>query len=279
MKERGGAPHPPPLKRLGQSFLSDPGILGRIVDALQPVHSQCVVEVGAGRGSLTTVLAARFGRVVAIELDRKLVPLLRERFADSPHVTIVEGDALQVDFRGLAGRSYKLCGNIPYYITTPLIFRALERPRPELCVFMVQKEVAQRVVAKPGERAYGALSVNVQTLAGVEMLFTVPAGAFQPRPKVDSAVIRLRPDAETLLPAESESAFRAFVQLVFARRRQQMQRVVREIASCSADEAVSLLDSCGVAGGARPGTVSPDTFVRLFAAISRRDQPSRFVSA
>jgi 16S rRNA (adenine1518-N6/adenine1519-N6)-dimethyltransferase len=177
-------------RRLGQHFLSDPRILQRIADALGPTVHDTVLEIGPGPGGLTTALAARAGRVVAIEKDADLVPDLRARF---PGVTVVEGDALELDWHTLGGPGALVAGNIPYNITSPLIDKALAPPRPPRIVFLVQKEVADRVTARAGEGAYGALSIGVQAVARTERLFVVPAGAFHPRPKVDSAVLRLTP--------------------------------------------------------------------------------------
>ena len=179
-----------PKRRLGQHFLTDPRILGRIADALDAGPADTVLEIGPGPGGLTAQLAARAGRLVAIEKDRDLVPGLVRRF---PGATIVEGDALEVDWHALAGPRFLVAGNIPYNITSPLIDKALEPPPPARIVFLVQKEVADRLTSGAGTRAYGALSVGVQAVARAERLFTVPAGAFHPRPKVDSAVVRLVP--------------------------------------------------------------------------------------
>jgi len=162
-------------RRLGQHFLSDPRILQRIADALEPTAAVTVLEIGPGSGGLTAALAARAGRVVAIEKDPDLVPGLRARF---PDVTVVEGDALELDWHALGGPGALVTGNIPYNITSPLIDKALLPPRPPRIVFLVQKEVADRVTASAGESAYGALSVGVQAVARAERLFVVrPTGA------------------------------------------------------------------------------------------------------
>ena len=181
----------PRAKRsLGQHFLSDRRILERIADALGATPGDTVLEIGPGPGGLTEVLAAAAGKLVAIERDAALIPGLRERI---PAATVVEADALEVDWHAVAGPDFLVAGNIPYNITSPLIDKALAPPRPRRIVFLVQKEVADRVGAPPGGEAYGALSVGVQSVARAERLFTVPAGAFHPRPRVDSAVLRLTP--------------------------------------------------------------------------------------
>ena len=168
---------PRPKRRLSQHFLTDPRLLARIADALAPSRDDTVLEVGPGPGGLTAALLERAGRVVAIEKDHELVPALRARL---PGATIIHGDALESDWRALAGPRFLVAGNIPYNITSPLIDKALEPPRPPRIVYLVQLEVAERVTALPGTPEYGALSVGVQAVARAERLFTVPAGAFHP---------------------------------------------------------------------------------------------------
>ena len=225
----GRGRQPPVLKKFGQHFLSDPTILGAIVDALAPSKSDTVVEIGPGRGALTDILAQRAGKVVAVEIDRALAAQLREKYTGDSHVEILEGDFLQIDSRALAGDDLLLIGNVPYYITTPIVFKAVEPPMPRRSVFLVQREVAERMAAGAGDEAYGALSVNLAVVADVEQVFNVPASAFRPPPKVESAVVRLTPRRAPLLATESLDAFRTFVQAAFGQRRKQMQRVLRSV--------------------------------------------------
>jgi 16S rRNA (adenine1518-N6/adenine1519-N6)-dimethyltransferase len=262
-RERG---QPPILKKYGQHFLSDKRILGAIVDALGPSAADTVVEVGAGRGSLTDILVERSGRVVAIEIDRALAEKLAERYRSRPNVRVVQGDVLETDLHAVAGPDLLLIGNVPYYITTPIVFKALDPPIPRRSVFLVQREVAERMAAKADSEAYGALSVNIAAVANVENLMTVPAGAFQPPPKVESAVVRLTPRAP-LVSVESLPAFRAFVQAAFGLRRKQMLRVLRTVKGISADEAGSLLQRAGIDPAARPEVLTPEAFARLFGLI------------
>ena len=190
-----------PRKRFGQHFLTDPRILARIADTLAIEPGDTVVEIGPGRGGLTEPLLARVGatgRLIAIEVDRDLAALLRVRYENRPEFAVIEGDVLKTPLApsgagesGAGGASgepggsrtggrYLLVGNIPYNITTPILFRALETPRAERMVFMIQREVAERLAAAPGTEDYGALSVNAQALATIEICFRVPAGAFEP---------------------------------------------------------------------------------------------------
>ena len=262
------APLPRPRKRLGQHFLSDPRILSRIADALELTGTETVVEIGPGRGALTDVLAARAGRVVAVELDGALAALLRQRYAGNDRVRVVEADVLDVSLGDVAGApEYVLAGNVPYYITTPILFHALRPPRPVRAVYLVQREVAERVVAPPGSKTYGALSVNVQAVARVEVMFRVPAGAFYPPPKVESAVIRVTPRPDPVVAPDEEDGVRQMVQAAFALRRKQMRRVVRSIAGADVERAEDALVASGIDPEARPETLAPDAFVRLYREL------------
>ncbi|HEX6060128.1 MAG TPA: 16S rRNA (adenine(1518)-N(6)/adenine(1519)-N(6))-dimethyltransferase RsmA [Gemmatimonadaceae bacterium] len=262
---------PPALKRLGQHFLTDRRVLERIADALALAPGETVVEIGPGRGALTELLLERAGRVVVIELDRALAEAWRTRAAMDPRLTVIEGDVLETELGAAAGGGpFVLAGNVPYYITTPILFHALRRPRPERAVYLVQREVAERIVAPPGGKEYGALSVNVQSVARAEILFGVPARAFSPPPKVESAVVRITPRADPVVTEEEETRFRAFVQEAFGLRRKQMRRVVRTILRLDAERAEALLAAAGVDPEARPETLSPEAFARVMRAGGER---------
>ena len=260
---------PPALKRFGQHFLKDRSVLARIADALELTGTETVLEIGPGRGALTELLLERAGRVVAVEIDRALADLLRTRWGRDPRFTLVERDGLPVRHADVAGEDFVLAGNVPYYITTPILFHALERPRARRAVYLVQKEVAERVVAPPGGKAYGALSVNVQAIATGELLFKVPPGAFAPPPKVDSAVLRVTPLAEPVVSPAEEQGFSAFVQEVFGLRRKQLRRVVRTVAHLDAEEGDAVVARAGLDPEARPEVLSPREFVGLYRALKR----------
>ena len=263
----GRGRQPPVLKKFGQHFLTDPTILTAIVDALEPTKSDTVIEIGPGRGSLTEILAQRSGKLVAVEIDRALASQLREKYSAASNVEIVEGDFLETDPRALVGGDFLLIGNVPYYITTPIVFKALEPPLPGRSVFLVQREVADRMAAKADEESYGALSVNIAAVADVEQVLSVPASAFNPPPKVESAVVRLTPRAMPLVPADSLAGFRRFVQAAFSQRRKQMVRVLRSVRGLSAEKSTELLETAGIDQTARPEAVSPEEFGRLFALL------------
>lgn len=260
----------PRAKRgLGQHFLSDPGILGRIVDALDPAPDDVVLEIGPGRGSLTAMLVKRGGRggagLIAIERDQELVPALRDRF---PSATIVEGDALALEWPLFTkGRPFLLVGNIPYQITSPLLDKALAPPRARRIVFLIQREVADRLTALPGTKSYGALTIGVTAFAHVERLFRVPAGAFYPVPKVHSAVVRLTPRQEPLIPDREVEAFRRMVVGLFGFRRKQLLRAVRGLTSLPASDAAGVLHRAQLPETVRPETLRPEDCVRLFRSL------------
>ena len=249
-------------RRLGQHFLTDPRLLARIADAVEAGPHDTVLEIGPGMGGLTGPLLERAGRVIAIEKDRDLLPMLRERF---PRLELTEGDALDLDWHSLApaGSPLLVTGNIPYNITSPLIDKALMPPRPVRIVFLVQREVADRVTAGPGTSAYGALSIGVQAVARAERLFSVPAGAFHPRPKVDSAVLRLTPLQQPLIGDAERDTFRTMVVGLFGFRRKQVLRGLRELTGWEAGRVSGLLASAGIQETVRPEVLSPSEFVNL----------------
>jgi 16S rRNA (adenine1518-N6/adenine1519-N6)-dimethyltransferase len=257
------AAFPPTRKSLGQHFLNDRRILGRIADALQLEGHETVLEIGPGRGALTDILAERAGRLIAIEYDRALAALLRERYARRGNVLIAEGDVLQLSLGELAAGPYVLVGNVPYYITTPILFHALTPPRADRSVYLVQREVAQRLVAKPGSKEYGALTVNVAAVARAELLFGVPAGACAPPPTVESAVVRITPLAEPFITPDEEHRFRVLVQSAFGMRRKQMRRVVRTLDSLDAEQADAVLARAHIDPEVRPEALSVEQFVGL----------------
>ena len=267
---RRDAPRLPPIRKsLGQHFLNDQRILGRIADALVLTGAEVGIEIGPGRGALTELLLPRMRHLYAIEYDRALAEHLRRRFDGDTRITIVERDVLEVNLGELAGEPYVVVGNVPYYITTPILFHGLTRPRPERAVYLVQREVAERIVAPAGAHEYGALSVNVQAVAAAELLFRVPAGAFRPPPKVESAVVRIVPRSDPVVHAEEEAAFRTLVQGAFSFRRKQMRRVIRGLWDLDAAVADEVLANAEVDPTARPETLSPERFARLLRARPR----------
>jgi 16S rRNA (adenine1518-N6/adenine1519-N6)-dimethyltransferase len=264
--------------RLGQHFLTDPTLLRRIADALDPQPDDVVLEIGPGKGSLTRELLARGLPVVAIERDRRLAQQLGEwgkGKGEREKLCVVAGDALTLDWHRAVRDAttfphspfpfpgFKVVGNIPYAITSPLIEKALTPPLPARIVFLVQREVADRLAARPGSRAYGALTVGVQAVCAVERLFAIPPGAFRPAPRVHSALVRLVPLGQPLVAPDETAALRAFVTACFSRRRKQLRNAVAAATGQPPPRVAAALAQLGVDPAARPETLSPAAFVRL----------------
>lgn len=266
-------------RRLGQHFLADRAILDRIVDALEPEPEDVVIEIGPGRGTLTCRLAPRVGQVIAVEKDRRLASLLsgnvkgETETALPPNVHVIQDDALELNWSSLLSKTpfhgFKVIGNIPYYITTPLIQKALSPPLPNLIVFLVQKEVAQRLAAAPGSKVYGALSAGVQATAAVERLMVVRKGSFRPPPKVDSALVRLRPLANPLISPEEQESWRQFLARLFSQRRKQLGRSLRAWLGDNKEAVVALLKGLDLDPAGRAELLGPQALVRLFRALPR----------
>ncbi len=269
---------PPPRreakKSLGQHFLIDPNLQRKIVEALEPEADDRVIEIGPGQGALTRHLVERVRRLILIELDDTLAEILRAEFAEHEHVEVRHGDALEQDTTDLVGTGpYKVIGNIPYGITSPLIFHLLAaRPRPLRIVLTVQKEVAERLVAEPGGKDYGALTVGVQAVARVETLFRVSRGAFRPRPSIDSTAVRIIPLQPPPLSPGREEAFRRLTRAAFSRRRKQLQRVLRQAPeyALSGPAAEALLRSLAIDPATRPDALSVADYLRLAEALEGR---------
>jgi 16S rRNA (adenine1518-N6/adenine1519-N6)-dimethyltransferase len=261
-------------KSLGQNFLIDPNQQRRIAGALDPGPGDTIIEIGPGQGALTRHLVRSVERLILIELDRDLAPALQREFAGQPHVSVVQGDILDVDLREIVGgdlSSVKVVGNIPYNITTPIIFRLLERDlRPARIVLMIQREVADRILAPPGDPEYGALSVGVRSVARVERLFHVGRGSFRPVPRVDSTVIRIVPIMPPPLSRDEEQDLRSLTRVAFSWRRKQIQKTLRAAPEYALDpENVEELERrTGVSLQQRPEQLSPDQLLSLARAIT-----------
>jgi 16S rRNA (adenine1518-N6/adenine1519-N6)-dimethyltransferase len=237
-----------PRKRFGQHFLHDPRVLARIVEAIAPLPGKLLVEIGPGQGALTAPLIARAGRMDAIELDRDLAAELAARFPPD-QLTVHCADALDYDF-GRFPAGMRLVGNLPYNISTPLLFHvARYAERVHDMHFMLQLEVVERMVAAPSTPEYGRLSVALQARFAMEKLFTVSKGAFRPPPKVESAVVRLKP-LQAILPIDEDMLRRAF-----SARRKQLRNALPEIDFSAA----------GIDASLRPENLSPQDYARISA--------------
>lgn len=258
-------------KSLGQNFLLDPNLQRKIVAALEAGPDDEVLEIGPGQGALTDHLEGRVGRLVLVELDDDLATRLGTRFEGRPDVEVVHADVLDVSLPDVSRRpeDLRVIGNIPYNITTPILFRMLERPRPARIVLMVQDDVADRIVAPVGTRAYGALSVGVRSVATVERLFRVGRKSFRPVPRVDSAVIRIDPFRPERTTIEQEERLRALVRATFQWRRKQLGKILRDHPDLSYGEPAigAAAEAAGIVLTDRPERLSPEAFVRLALAL------------
>lgn len=215
-----------PRKRFGQHFLTDSRTIERIVRDVAPTESDHIVEIGPGQRALTDALAQRSGRLTLIEIDRDLIGRLQEAYADDPSVTIINADALTVDISAL-GQSLRVVGNLPYNISTPLLFHLLEHLEAvQDCHFMLQKEVVDRLVARAGDKAYGRLSVMTGCRMSAEHLFDVPPEAFDPPPKVQSAVLRMQP-VSSVDRRGTHAHFDRVVRQAFSLRRKTLRNALR----------------------------------------------------
>lgn len=258
-------------RSLGQNFLVDGNLQRKIVAALDPGPEDAVLEIGPGQGALTQHLAGRVGHLVLVELDDALARTLGDRFAQDPSIHVVHGDVLETDLAGAVPDwgSTKVVGNIPYNITTPILFQLLMRPRPREIVLMVQREVADRIVAEPGSGAYGALAVGVQSVADATYLFTVPRTAFRPVPRVESAVVRVVPHQPPRLTPDDEDRLRVLTRAAFQWRRKQMQKILRSHPDIGLPEEVveRAGRDLGVDLTRRPETFSPGLLLALARAV------------
>lgn len=259
-------------KRLGQNFLVDEGVVADIVAAAAIEPGDAVLEIGPGIGTLTQGLAEAGAAVTAVELDARLVTVLGQTLAGYDNVRLVHGDILKVDIsREMTKTPYKVVANLPYYITTPILMRLLEQRLPiSLLVTMVQKEVAERMVAKPGGKDYGALSVAVQYYTEPEIVFTVPPKAFIPAPAVESAVIRCAVRPEPPVKVADERMFFRTVKAAFAQRRKTLANALKA-GGLPPAAAAEVLAAAGIDGGRRGETLSLAEFAAVADAWTKKN--------
>ena len=254
-------------QRLGQHFLTAAGWRARLIDALRPTAGQVWLEIGAGHGEMTAELARRAVRVVAVELDARLVERLRARAQQWPNVQVLAGDVLALDLaQSVAAERFHVYGNLPYYITSPILHRLFElADRIDAIHVVIQLEVAARLVARPGRRQYGYLSVLTQFYACPEVVLKIPPAAFRPRPKVTSALVSMRlPGDRAVLGISDEATFLNFVKACFAQKRKTLLNNLRPLVSSTrAEEAIR-------AAGLRPDARAEQLSVAQFAELHRR---------
>ncbi len=247
-------------KRFGQNFLHDAGIIHQIVFAISPQRDDKIVEIGPGKGALTGPIVAQSGKIEVIELDRDLIPILKQNLEGKGELIVHSADALKFNFTDLSEQKndLRIIGNLPYNISTPLLFHLTAfLPQIKDMHFMLQKEVVDRIVAKPNTKAYGRLGVMLQYYCTVEKLFIVKPGAFTPAPKVDSAIVRLIPHSAPLVKVNDNNVFSKLVTQCFAMRRKTLRNNLKEILT------IEQIESVGINPGCRAETLTLSEFAAL----------------
>ncbi len=258
-------------KKYGQNFLIDTTVLERIMEAAQINSEDCVLEIGPGIGTMTQYLAEKAGKVVAVEIDKALIPILEETLSQYDNVTIINDDILKLDLEKLTeekngGRPVKVVANLPYYITTPIIMGLFESGVPlKSITVMVQREVAERMQVGPGTKDYGALSLAVQFYAEPQIVANVPPNCFIPRPKVGSAVIRLTRYSEPPVEVEDADKMFAIIRASFNQRRKTLVNGLVNAAhlNISRERVLSALEEMGLSTSVRGEALTLEQFARL----------------
>ncbi|AEV70452.1 16S rRNA (adenine(1518)-N(6)/adenine(1519)-N(6))-dimethyltransferase RsmA [Acetivibrio clariflavus] len=266
-------------KSLGQNFLTDYNIVSRIVDTAEITKDDMVIEIGPGIGSMTVELASRAGRVAAVEIDKNLIPALEENLREFSNVEIINRDIMKVSVKDITyskqNMKLKVVANLPYYITTPIIMKLLEEEDNdiELMVFMVQKEVAQRMVAKPGGKDYGALSVAVQYYAQPEKVFDVPPHCFIPQPEVDSTVVKLKRNVIPPVILKDKDMFFKVVKAAFGQRRKTLLNALSNYTALNKtkEEVREILNAVNIDENVRGETLSIEQFAILSNEFFEKD--------
>jgi len=263
-----------PRKRWGQHFLCAPNVVRRIVDAAVADGATTVLEIGPGLGALTDALAERAGRLYLVEIDRGLAERLEERYAGAPHVRVVRGDVLEVPLDAVVEEPQAtVVGNLPYNVTTPILFRLLDlRARFPRAVVMVQREVAERLAARPGGKEWGVLPALLQAFAEIRVLFRVPRGAFLPPPKVESAVVEVRWTSAPRIDLGDPALYRAVVRAAFGQRRKTLRNALGALAATHGFDDARLRAAFARAG-IDPGTRAERLATADLARLARALEP------
>ncbi len=265
------------VKSFGQNFLCDEHYAGAIVDSAEIAGSDTIIEIGPGIGTLTQLIAEKAGRVFAIEIDKKLIPILKETLSDFDNVTVINKDVLDIDFKaffsdGTGNCSRKIVSNLPYYITTPVLMRFIEEDiNFESIVLMMQDEVTERLVAKPGSKDYGAVAVMLQCKYNIEPVLKVPSSVFIPRPQVNSAVIKLTPKKDCRMPSD-EKVFRTLVKGSFTQRRKTLLNSLASIKefTLTKDEINEILAKVNISPAERCEKLTIESFMDISDEIALR---------
>ena len=260
-----------PKKRLGQHFLIDSNILDQVIRTARVEKEDVVIEVGPGLGEMTLALARLAKQVIAVEIDPQLVEILKKKLAGCPNVEVVRSDVLKVDFNYFfkkGGRPVKVVANLPYQISTPLLFRFIESKEAfSTFTLMLQREVAERMAASPGGKEYGTLSVLLQMFLDLSVRFFIPASAFFPSPKVESAVVHMIWKEKPMVDAGDEEWFKSVVRASFSHRRKTLMNALKHSELSLPDSPESRVENAGIDPRRRPETLTLQEFVRLAEAL------------
>lgn len=259
-------------KRFGQNFLIDDNVIARIVQAIAPASGDNLVEIGPGQGAITNLLLEHCPTLQVVELDRDLIPRLQAKFAHCPDLQIHSADALKFDFASIASddRPLRVVGNLPYNISTPLIFHLLQyQGLISDMHFMLQKEVVERMAAIPGDKDYGRLTIMCQYHCEVEFLFEVGPHCFRPAPKVDSAIVRLTPRARPMVPALNPKLLDTVVKTAFQQRRKTLRNALKHVVTD-----LACFEACAIDPSLRPEALSVSDYVNLANHLHSQEQPN-----
>ncbi|OOB78439.1 MAG: 16S rRNA (adenine(1518)-N(6)/adenine(1519)-N(6))-dimethyltransferase [Epulopiscium sp. Nuni2H_MBin001] len=260
-------------KKFGQNFLIDPHVLNKIIAAADISRDDCILEIGPGIGSVTEQLVEHAGKVICVEIDNQLIPILNEQFGHYDNFELIHNDILKLDLGDLFGgeEKVKVVANLPYYITTPIIMILLENKLPlESITVMVQKEVALRMAAQPGTKQYGAITAVMNYYCETSLVANVPQNCFMPRPKVDSAVIKLKLYEEPPIHVEDEKMLFKVIKAAFAQRRKTLLNSLCAHFEIDKEEVKNMLDEIGIEANIRGETLGLEEFAKISDVLSKR---------
>ncbi|MFC1566854.1 16S rRNA (adenine(1518)-N(6)/adenine(1519)-N(6))-dimethyltransferase RsmA [bacterium] len=252
-------------KSLGQNFLFDKNIANKIMELSDIKKTDIILEIGPGDGFLTQFLVDNAKHVTVIEIDKNLYPMLEARFSGVKNFSLIKGDALKIDWKKIKPKPTKIIANIPYYITAPLIFKCIaDLPNLESVIFMIQKEVADRLVAKPDSKSFGRLSITAQTVYNIQKGFNVSKNVFMPKPKIDSAVVIFERRKDIKIPVDDFDSFSNFLKRIFSKRRKMLMKILRQDFEISDDVLNDFWKSNNLEKKIRPENLSVDNWIKLF---------------
>ncbi|MDI3535846.1 MAG: rRNA (adenine1518-N6/adenine1519-N6)-dimethyltransferase [Eubacteriaceae bacterium] len=263
-------------KRYGQNFLIDENIVNKIAETGEITRDDLILEIGPGIGTLTSALCKNAGKVISVEIDKKLIPVLNETLKEFKNVEIIQEDILKLDIIKLLEKemfcNFKIVANLPYYITTPIIMGFLEMDLDiEKMVFLIQKEVGERLCAAPGTKAYGSLSIAAQFYADVEIEFLVPAQVFMPKPKVDSIVVSMKKKKEPDLIVDNRQMFFKIVKAGFNNRRKTLINSLTTNTNFTKEQVLQALNDCGISPGIRGEALTGQEFAQLANYLNNQE--------